>query len=86
VPAATVQTADGKYVQLTELTSAKPSVIIFDRGGWCPDCTRHLAGLGEIEPQLKARGYQILALSTDNAAHAAATNADLEVGYQPKSY
>ena len=82
VPAATVQTADGKDVQLAELTTGKPSVIIFYRGGWCPYCTRQLAGLGEIEPELKARGYQILALSTDNAEHAAATDAEFEVSYQ----
>ena len=82
VPAAIVQTADGKDAQLTELTTGKPSVIIFYRGGWCPYCTRHLAGLGEIEPELKARGYQILALSTDNAEYTAATEAEFKVGYQ----
>ena len=82
VPAVTVQTATGESVQLNTLTQGTPSVIVFYRGGWCPYCTRHLAALGEVEPELKARGYQILAISTDNAAHAAATDADTELGYQ----
>jgi peroxiredoxin len=82
VPAVTVQTTKGEAVQLDALTQGNPSVIIFYRGGWCPYCTRHLAALGEIEPELKARGYQLLAISTDNAAHAAATEADTKLGYQ----
>lgn len=82
VPAVAVQTTAGETVQLNALTQGQPSVIIFYRGGWCPYCTRHLAALGEIEPELKARGYQILALSTDNAEHAADTEADTDLGYQ----
>jgi peroxiredoxin len=82
VPAVAVQTTTGAAVQLNALTQGKPSVIIFYRGGWCPYCTRHLAALGEVEPELRARGYQILAISTDNAEHAAATEADTELGYQ----
>ena len=82
VPAVTVHTTTGEAVQLNALTHGTPSVIVFYRGGWCPYCTRHLAALGEVEPDLKARGYQILAISTDNAAHAAATEADTDLGYQ----
>lgn len=82
VPKATVKTIDGKPVELEELVNRTPTVIIFYRGGWCPYCTRHLAGLAEIEPELKSRGYQILALSADDAAHAAATETDVPLGYQ----
>ena len=81
VPQVTVQTVDGEPVQLDKLTWGTPSVIIFYRGGWCPYCTRHLAALGTIEPELKSRGYQILALSADNANHAGITETDIEPSY-----
>jgi peroxiredoxin len=71
VPQVAVQTAQGKTIQLRELSDGTPTVFIFYRGGWCPYCNRHLAGLGEIEAQLKQLGYQILALSTDNSQHTA---------------
>lgn len=82
VPEVTVKTTAGEPVQLKTLTNGTPSVIIFYRGGWCPYCTTHLAALGEVETELKSRGYQILALSADNAEHADATETDTELGYQ----
>ena len=82
IPKVTVKTTGGKPVQLKQLIQGTPSVIIFYRGGWCPYCTRHLAALGEIEPELKSRGYQILALSADNAEHAIITETEMEPGYQ----
>lgn len=82
IPEVTVLTTAGKPVQLDKLTKDTPSVLIFYRGGWCPYCTRHLAALGEIESELKSRGYQILALSADNAEHANQTETEIETGYQ----
>lgn len=82
VPEVAVNTTAGESVQLEELTKGTPSVLIFYRGGWCPYCTRHLAALGAIEPELKSRGYQILALSADNAKHANSTQNDITPAYQ----
>lgn len=45
----------------------KHTVLVFYRGSWCPFCNRQLAALGELEPQLFALGYQILAVSPDSA-------------------
>jgi peroxiredoxin len=82
VPSTTVHTTQGESVQLDDLTQGQPSVIVFYRGGWCPYCTRQLAALGEIEAKLKEGGYQILAISADDAAHAAETEQDSNLGYQ----
>lgn len=34
VPAVTLETADGKAIELGEVLSRKPSVVVFYRGGW----------------------------------------------------
>lgn len=68
VPAAMVQTVDGADLDLAAVVAQKPTLLIFYRGSWCPYCNRHLAALGEIEPELLKLGYQILALSPDGAA------------------
>lgn len=67
-PDVPVRNVDGATVRLGTLFAAKPTVLIFYRGSWCPYCNRHLAALAELEPQLLALGYQILAVSPDAAA------------------
>jgi peroxiredoxin len=68
VPAVVVQTADGAAFDLAATTADRPTLLIFYRGGWCPYCTKHLAQLQEIEPELVKLGYQILAVSPEPAA------------------
>lgn len=67
VPAVTVQTVEGAALDLAAAVAQKPTLLIFYRGSWCPYCNRHLAALGEIEPELLRLGYQILAVSPDEA-------------------
>ncbi len=47
------------------LYAAKPSVVVFYRGGWCPYCNAHLGQLATVEPELVKLGYQVLAISPD---------------------
>lgn len=65
IPNATVKTVDGKSVNIKDLISKKPTVLIFYRGGWCPYCNAHLAELQKAEQRLVDIGYQILAVSPD---------------------
>ena len=65
IPPVTVRAVDGRPVDLRQAVAAKPTVLVFYRGGWCPYCNRHLAELGQLEPQLTELGYQILAISPD---------------------
>jgi peroxiredoxin len=67
-PNSKLQTVDGDPVSLKALTMQKPTVLIFYRGGWCPYCNRHLAGLKDIEGKLDTLGYQILAISPETPA------------------
>lgn len=69
VPAAArLQTPDGETLTLGAALAGKPTLLVFYRGSWCPYCNRHLAALAEIEPQLLALGFQIVALSPDTTA------------------
>ena len=81
VPDVTLKTVDGKSFALRAETSAKPTVIIFYRGGWCPYCNAHLADVQKAEKDLLAMGYQILAISPDTAKALRSTMDDDKLTY-----
>ena len=60
-----VKLPDGSQTTLGAVINGEPTVVIFHRGGWCPFCTKHLAGLGAIVHDLAASGWRILALAPD---------------------
>ena len=64
-PSVTLKTPEGQDIDLKTAVSQKPTLLIFYRGGWCPYCNLHLAELQQIEPDLLALGYQIIAVSVD---------------------
>jgi len=76
IPDVSVKTAAAE-LKLREAVESKPAVLIFYRGGWCPFCTRHMMALNEVENDLVAAGFQILAISPDQPAKLAETP-DLE--------
>ncbi len=63
VPSVTLSTIEGEPFDLAVETHKQPTVIIFYRGGWCGYCNRQLAGLQEIEDDLTALGYRIVAIA-----------------------
>jgi peroxiredoxin len=64
-PGGALRGLDGKTVELHKLIHAKPTVLIFYRGSWCPYCNLQMEQLMKLEPRLLALGYQILAISPD---------------------
>lgn len=82
VPTAMVTTLDGAPADLAALVREKPTVLIFYRGSWCPYCNTHLAALAELEPQLLALGFQILAVSPDGAAGLKKATEKNHLGYR----
>lgn len=68
VPAASLRDTDDNTIKLQTVIADKPSVLIFYRGGWCPYCNKHLMALVDIIDELKASGFQILAISPDQPA------------------
>ncbi len=73
IPDTTLRDESGVEVNLRELVQEKPAVLVFYRGGWCPYCTRHLSALADIENDILAAGYQILAISPDQPSKLAET-------------
>lgn len=65
VPKAELRSLEGKAVKLSEVLGGKPTVLVFYRGGWCPFCNMHLADLGKVEGEIRAKGYQIVAITPD---------------------
>ncbi|TVR52117.1 MAG: hypothetical protein EA425_05625 [Puniceicoccaceae bacterium] len=82
LPNVAVTTEKGDSVRLHNLVADKPTALVFYRGGWCPYCNTQLAGLAEIETDLKELGYQILAISPDRPEAVAKAAAENEFSYR----
>lgn len=55
----------GRLVALSELLDSGPAVIAFHRGHWCPYCTINADALARIEPEVKALGARIVAITPE---------------------
>ncbi len=64
-PTFTVRTAAGVDYVFDSAKRAKPAVLIFYRGGWCPYCNTHLSALNKAEPEMLSMCYEVLFMSTD---------------------
>jgi peroxiredoxin len=67
VPDVAVTDVSGASVSLSSLAQ-KPTVLIFYRGGWCPFCNVQLGQLQAIEADIRAAGFDVVAISPDDAA------------------
>lgn len=81
IPNQTLKSAENKAVRLSDLVEKKKTVLIFYRGGWCPYCNLHLASLAEIENQILAAGYQVIAVSPDSVENLKTTGEKDKVKY-----
>ncbi|KLT71164.1 peroxiredoxin-like family protein [Flavobacterium sp. ABG] len=81
IPNQTLKSADNKDVRLSDLVGKKKTVLVFYRGGWCPYCNLHLANLAQIEDQVLAEGYQVIAVSPDSAENLKITEGKDKVKY-----
>jgi peroxiredoxin len=82
IPDVTLRTDEDREVNLRTLVAAKPAVLVFYRGGWCPFCTRHLSELAGIEKDLEAAGAQLLAISMDQPSKLRETPQRDKLGYR----
>lgn len=53
----------GREVSLAILLEARPAVVTFYRGGWCPYCNSQLRAYQAILPEITARGARLAAIS-----------------------
>jgi len=66
IPVLQLRKSTGENFDLNKSVSETPTILVFYRGGWCPYCSKQLAGLQEIEKDLTKMGYQVIAISTDS--------------------
>jgi len=81
VPDVTVVDTDGKPVSLATLTQS-PTVLIFYRGGWCPYCNTQMGQLQQLEEDLAAQGFKVVAISPDGPDGLKASIAKHNLGYR----
>jgi peroxiredoxin len=74
LPSFTLRNAVGTPVNLDDLVSIGPAVLVFYRGGWCPYCNLALRTYqGELLPQLEAWHATLVAISPQTPGQSLST-------------
>lgn len=81
IPKQDLISVDNKAVSTNEIFNKKTVLIIY-RGGWCPYCNSQLMEMQEIENQIIALGYQIVAISPDSPKFLKETIKEDKLNYQ----
>ncbi len=86
VPSLEVPTLDHGAFSLVNDNPEHFSLVVFFRGLHCPLCVKYLKELGILLPQLKERGVDVIAISSDDEGRAREMAAkvnvpDLRFGY-----
>lgn len=82
IPNVTLFDVNGAPLNLLEIAKAKPTIVLFYRGGWCPFCNAQLSQIQAIESDIEKLGYQLLAISPDTPDALKKSSKGKELGYQ----
>ncbi len=63
----------GRPFDLGELVAAKPVILTYYRGGWCPYCNLELRAYQQALPAIRAAGAELVAVSFERPDHALST-------------
>jgi peroxiredoxin len=74
-PDATLPDVTGKVATLSALYHARPTFVVFYRGGWCPFCNMQLHALTAAKPDFDKKGLALVAISVDKPEEEAKTQA-----------
>lgn len=80
-PDFTVRAVDNGVFEFVSGAQARPVVLTFFRGGWCPYCNLHLSELRTAEKQLQEMGFDVWLISIDRPEMLLASLDDPEIGY-----
>jgi len=81
IPNVVLHDANGKEVKTKDIFDKKTVVVVY-RGGWCPYCNSQLADMQDIEKDIIALGYQVVAISPDAPSFLKQTLDKKELQYQ----
>ena len=80
-PDASFLRLDGTAVKVSELTAARPLLLVFYRGGWCPFCNAQVHEFSTGYPRLQELGVDVAFASVDRPDAGAVTKASWEVPF-----
>jgi len=81
-PEVVLRTANDQPFNLADAYAARPTMVIFYRGGWCPYCNEHLKEVAEVQQQIRDMGLRILAISPDRPLQLKKTLRKHDLPYQ----
>jgi peroxiredoxin len=81
IPNVVLHDSNGNEINTNKILSKKTVLIVY-RGGWCPYCNSQLADMQEIEDEILALGYQVVAISPDAPSFLKQTLDKKELHYQ----
>jgi len=79
-PALSVKTVAGQIWTLGERKPERFTLIVFYRGLHCPICRGYLGELVKLEPELRQRGVEVVAISSDTEERARRTATEWQLG------
>ena len=80
-PDFTLRDVENQVFSFESGSQAKPIVLTFFRGGWCPYCNLHLSELRLAEKQLREMGFDIWFISIDKPELLLASLDEPGIGY-----
>lgn len=80
-PVFTVRDANNEIFRYDAAKQARPVVLTFFRGGWCPYCNLHLSELRLAEEKLRDMGFDIWFISIDKPELLLESLDDPDIGY-----
>lgn len=80
-PDFTLRDVENQPFNFSSGVQAKPIVLTFFRGGWCPYCNIHLSELRLAEKQLEEMGFDIWFISIDKPELLLESLDDPDIGY-----
>jgi len=80
-PDFTLRDVENQPFSFNSGAQAKPIVLTFFRGGWCPYCNLHLSELRLAEKQLKEMGFEIWFISIDKPELLLESLDEPDIGY-----
>jgi len=81
-PNFSTKTADGKTISLSDFQGKKNVVLVFYQGSFCSVCGAQLTNLQKHLSDFKKQDTEIIAISADDATHAAQTMGEHGLSYQ----
>ncbi len=82
IPDFMLPNAEGRLISSAVLFGARPVVVSFYRGMWCPYCSAELNALADAAPLLKAAGADVVAITPEVGGMALKTKKERKLDFE----